>query len=290
MMLVLLAAGLAGLSLAPPGSFASVRDLVSRALLPAQQTLLAGRAGLASGRDRVAGWFGSSARLAELEKQVAQLREENERYRRELGVLGAQAASADRDQRLLRPGAIDAGVLGRQALAFLADRRLIDRGQLHGVQPESLAVAARLVVDRGDDHRTAIGQRAMVNAGVWGRVVQVGQHTSTVQRLTDTNYRDVVRLGAADGPRGIVEGTGEPLCRVRLIETTVPVAVGDVVLADARDTVAGSLAYGRVVRAERNVGASHWDIWMEPAVPKETPARLSLLQLELNPARVAGKP
>ena len=114
----------------------------------------------------------------------------------------------------------------------------------------------------------------------------------------DAPERDVVRLAAATpsgaaprlGSEGVLEGTGEPLARVRLIPVTEPVEVGDEVYTGAAAGVlARPLLYGRVVRVERPIGAAHWEIWMEPAVDGR-PERVAVLRIELNPRRVGQRP
>ena len=114
-----------------------------------------------------------------------------------------------------------------------------------------------------------------------------------MQRLTEPGYRDLVLLAVASGdrlrigPKGVLEGNGEKLCRVSMIEITEPVSPGDLVLAAVAG--AGDLPgiYGRVTRAERRPGDAHWQIWMAPAVGAELPGEVDILRLRLNPERVA---
>jgi hypothetical protein len=47
------------------------------------------------------------------------------------------------------------------------------------------------------------------------------------------------------------------------------------------------LLCGRVARVERPVGAAHWEIWMQPAMAADEPTRVSVLTIELSPARLA---
>jgi hypothetical protein len=75
------------------------------------------------------------------------------------------------------------------------------------------------------------------------------------------------------------------LARVRRVDVTEPVAVGDAVYtASGLGIVRQPLLYGLVVRVERPVGAAHWEIWMKPAFDSE-PESVVVLRTQINPAR-----
>jgi cell shape-determining protein MreC len=157
---------------------------------------------------------------------------------------------------------------------------------------------SRALLDRGRDAGLLTDHFVLAGGRVWGRVQCTGECTSEVRRVTDAGYRDLVTLRSAGGeqvsavaPRGILEGSGGPLCRVRLVRADEPVSVGDVVVsAAAQGCGDGPLVYGEVVRAECPTGASHWDIWVKPAIdPRNVPDVVSVLRIEFNPARVASR-
>src|SRR5260221_130904 len=114
---------------------------------------------------------------------------------------------------------------------------------------------------------------------------------SVVQRITDRGYRDAVQLVRQDdgagapgrlGPRGVLVGNGDTVCRIELIETTEPVSVGDDVSTIADGVVSAPLIYGRITRVERPTAGAHWQIWMEPAIGGDVPRHVAVLKLELN--------
>jgi cell shape-determining protein MreC len=261
-------------------------------------------------------------------RDAAQLRLEVDRLKQQVAVLEARervvllarpsvmpetvsASTAAASDPLLRPALVEARVLGPLAQAWLVERRLVDRGSRAGVQDGALVLApSRPILDRGRDAELAPDHFVLAGGRVWGRVVRLGQWTSEVRRTTDEGYRDLVTLHsprndsqkeprngsiaaalAATAPRGILEGSGQPLCRVRLIAADEPVAVGDVVLsASAQGFSDGALVYGEVVRAECPPGANHWDVWVRPALdPDEVPDTVAVLRVEFNPARVASR-
>ena len=124
---------------------------------------------------------------------------------------------------------------------------------------------------------------------MWGKIVELGSHASVVRGVTEPGYRDLVGLGDSAGTEGMLEGTGQPLVRIRLVAVTEPVSVGDrVYTATGKGVLPVPLLYGRIVRLQRPVGAAYWEIWMQPAVAEE-PERVAVLRVELNPLRVAEK-
>ena len=108
-------------------------------------------------------------------------------------------------------------------------------------------IAGALVIDAGRDLGAEPGRVVLAGRRVWGKLATVGPHTSVVQRITDRGYRDTVQLARRDtgqlahregeqlrlGPRGVLVGSGDPLCQIELVEATEPVSVGDEVCTAA---------------------------------------------------------
>ena len=292
------------LMLLPAGPTAAIKGAAARLLRPGQVAALAARqhGGRLVGevRDRVR----TSVELTRAKEEIQRLQQENHRLLAELAARQGQPAESSGEQAddvaaaLLRPRCLKARVLGQQAMAFLGRQPLLDVGSRAGVQPDALVLDVPPgVIDRGDDAQLKIGQLVLSRGRVWGKVVEVGPHTSVVRTVTQPGYRDLVRLagpsgkegGRRRGPQGILEGTGEPLGRIRLIEVTEPVSVGDpVYTAAGKGLLPAPLLYGSVVRLERPVGAAHWEIWMQPAVEPDQPEHVAVLRAELNPLRVSS--
>ncbi len=246
--------------------------------------------------------WNTSRQLAEVEREVERLRDENRRLAGELTTRAPPRPDEGPtdSERLLQAATVRARFLGVQARAFLKRHELLDAGARQGVEAGALVVEpSQAVIDRGRDARLAPGRLVLDGACVWGKVVEVGPLTSVVLRTTEPGYRDVVRLATHSspgrpprlGPEGILEGTGEPLARIRMVPVSVPVEVGDEVYASGSEGVLPApLRCGRVARAELPAGATHWDLWMEPAVGPRPPDEVAVLKIELNPLRVARGP
>jgi cell shape-determining protein MreC len=240
--------------------------------------------------------FDTVDRLAEAERECRRLAERNRRLEAELVLATSQSthpAPTTGDpgvDQLLKARCVEARILGHLGRQFLGRHHLLDVGSESGIQADAPVLQPTpQLIDRGDDAGLKPGQPVISQGRVCGKVVRVGRHTSLVQTLTEPGYRDLVRLGPS-GPEGVLEGTGEPLVRIRLVEVTEPVSVGDVVLSTAGQGVAAEpFVYGRVVRVERSVGAAHWDIWMQPAVQPTPADRLAVVRIELNPSRVGSR-
>jgi cell shape-determining protein MreC len=263
--------------------------------------------------DRLQASWAGSERLVENEREIAALRDENRRLSVSLEAArlnhddSQNPASASPTEPLLRAEAVEARVLGQTAQTFLCGRDLLDFGARSGATRGALVIDSHPATGGGGDRNGAIldagadlGLRAgrLVLAGrrVWGKLAAVGPQTSLVERLTDRGYRDTVQLVRRDeaasgelrlGPCGMLVGNGGPFCRIEMIETTEPVAVGDEVWTVADGVVTAPLVYGGIVRVERPNAGSHWQIWMTPAIGSEIPQRIAVLKMELNGARVA---
>jgi cell shape-determining protein MreC len=249
--------------------------------------------------------FDTAGQLAEVQQENARLKEENRRLEAQLAVLesGQRATVAakyeeDADQRLLKANTVRARVLGQTARSFLAQQQILDVGSRAGVRPEALVVELPGLIDQGANVKLQSEQLVLSQGRVWGKVVEVGSQTSTVRRVTEPGYRDIVRLATSGtdghdlrwGPQGMLEGTGQRLARVRLIEVTEPVAVGDLVYtAASKGILPEPLLSGRVVSVERPVGDAHWEIWMQVAVAPDEPDAVVVVRTEVNAGRKGKK-
>ena len=248
---------------------------------------------------------GDDAHLAEAQRQITELNDRLRRAELQLQVAQNDRAADSTEARetpLVTAKTISARVLGKQAQLFLDSCQMLDIGRARGVTAHSLVIddlpAANNtpLVDQGRDSSIRADRLVLAGSRVWGKIADVGEHTSTVIRITDSGYRDLVQLVAPrDGKlrllaRGVLVGKGEPLCKIELVETAAPVTVGDLAFTADDGVLDAPLLYGRIVGLERKPGAAHWDIWMEPAVHAASPpARVAVLSLDLNPARLAGQ-
>jgi rod shape-determining protein MreC len=123
-------------------------------------------------------------------------------------------------------------------------------------------------------------------------LASVGKAVSTIQKVTDANYRGFAQLirkteaGFVFGAESVLEGQGQGLCLLRYVPGTEPVEVGDdVYTGDHNGSQPYPMYYGRVVRAELRPGDQEWTIWVEPAIQKiETPT-VTVLRTQFDSSR-----
>ena len=241
----------------------------------------------------------SAGELQRLRRLVERLTEQNEALRVSLRQIpaDAEAFSVERPASLLVVRAVEARVLGQRGQAFLRGAAIMSTQRTPELTTDSLVVDfGPAVIDQGGNALLAAGDMAIAGGRVWGKLIEVGSQTALVRRIDSAGYRALVHIAqTTDGARktlarGILEGTGECRCRIRLVDAASPVAVGDMVFAaEEQGLVDSPLIYGRIERAELAPGAAHWQIWMAPAVDSELPIKLTILQPVMNQGRkVAG--
>ncbi|MEX0714994.1 MAG: rod shape-determining protein MreC [Planctomycetaceae bacterium] len=233
----------------------------------------------------------SQRRIRALEAEVARLRDELDRRQ------GDEAAAfpARPGEPLVVPDLLAATVLGEEAATLWRAGKLLDRGTAAGVSESSLVLDAEgPLVDQGQDSGLEAGQPVFAGRTVLGRIARVGHWTSTLQLVTDPQYRGLARIvrrserGVAYGPQGILEGDGGELCRLKFVDATAAVAIGDEVYTDDLEGLLPEPAYyGRIVAAELKPGAAHWEVRVEPAGPPREPREVHVLRRVANPARFA---
>ncbi len=295
--LLLIALSLAAvMALLPRAWLAPVRGHARMLLSPGQRAATGLRRQTQRMSEAIRAHFERAGCLAEARGELEKLWGENRRLRRELAAARAAASQPGRREEddpqnwLLRARCVPARVLGLQARAFLARNHILDVGADDGVEPDALVVDGPVLIDRGSEAGLKSGQLAVRGTCVWGKIAEVGRHTSTVRAINAAGYRDLVQVAGRSGPQGILEGTGQRLARIRLVEVTEPVAVGDAVYTcAAKGVLSAPLLCGRIARLERSVGAAHWDIWMQPANDSDEPQRLAVLQTQFNPSRMAAR-
>ncbi len=293
------------LMLAPPRATAPLKDAASSLFAPGQKWAVSVRRCAFRWVIRCRLGLATAEQQQELAEELQRLRERNEELETALAWAAEREASEEDAEvgvtssaPLVRPTLIQARVLGPQARSFLERLELLDAGRNAGLETDAPVFdASTVVLDQGRNAELSVDDLALAGRRIVGKLVDVGPQTSIVRKVTDPDYRDLVQLaqrndaGLRRGARGVLEGAGESLCRIRMVEVTEPVSTGDLVLA-AGETGAGlfGAVYGRVTRVERRAGDAHWQIWMEPATGRDSPGEVAVLRLQLNPERIARTP
>lgn len=293
----------AGLWALPQPYADALRALVFDAASPGQHALLAAR-------DR---WESFHTR-DDAEQQLVRLTADRDLWRRrslhrqaQSAVLLQQVADARRGALspfdsssappLIVPQLVAARVLGneRSPLPQVVGR-FLDRGRLDGVAFDDLVLDAdRTHVDLGTTFDLAADMPVYAGRRVVGRIRQAGRWTSTLQLLTDREYRGFAQLvresaqGPVFGAEGVLAGNGDGTCRLELIADTAPVSIGDYVYTVARQSLLPEpLCYGRIIEVTLAAGAPHWTITVAPAIADERFDTVQVLRALPNPTRWGG--
>ena len=227
------------------GSLESVRRTARDALAPLQN---AASDALAP----VGNFFGGVTRYRSLQKENARLR--------------ADLDKARGDQ-LLTEGA------ERERQALLELMRLDFAATIPSVAARVVSTSPSnfqntIVVDRGTDHKVAVGMPVVTGAGLLGRVLEVSKTRSTVQLVTDRSASVGVRL-TGTGEVGIATGAGskEPL-KVEFVAATTEVKEGETVVTSGIEGSAypPEIPVGKVRSIAKPPGAVQQEITVAPAV------------------------
>lgn len=224
----------------------------------------------------------------------ANLNEELERVR----TVGAERYQAEESNPLLVPELIRADVVGTEQKRLLRSGIYLSAGNGDRVIEDSLVLdgeADELMIDQGRDR--GVPTEAPVYAGrcVVGRIESVGRWTSLVRLVTDAGYRgraQVLRTtadGSAYGPECILEGTGEELCRLRYLDRTESVEVGEEVYTGGRSaSMPYPMYYGKIVKAELDPSDREWTVWVKPAIAPKLLQTVQILTQTANSIRILG--
>lgn len=207
-------------------------------------------------------------------------------------MVGPPLPSATEYEPLLSAGLVTARILGRDP-DVLRRRfgRILSRGSSAEIAIDDLVLANLPHLDQGADAGIEAGQPAISGRVVVGRVEQVGRWTSTLQLVTDPDYRgsaQIVRPSRTRpvlGPVGFIQGNGNGTCQLKLVPKEQPVSIGDYVYSRQQDAdQPAPVYYGRVIEAEP--GADHWSIVVEPAFDAALLADVQVLKVSLSAQRV----
>ncbi len=232
----------------------------------------------------------SRLRTRQLELERAQLQAEVSRLREQTLQPG------NTGKPLQIPELIEARVLGEETAARWRARKILDRGAEAGVQDSAFVLEGTgSLIDQGETSGVGADQFVFAGRTIIGKTARVGRLTSTLRPVTDAGFRGKAVLGHRSqggvdfGARGVFEGRGEALCRLTLVDATLPVRVGDDVYSDEyASTLRVPMYYGKVVRAELKPGATRWEVWVEPASRALELASVQVLRLKFNPARLSA--
>lgn len=123
-----------------------------------------------------------------------------------------------------------------------------------------------LFIDKGSDDGVVPGQAVITPIGVVGSVLNTEKSFSQVLALTD-RYSDIDAVIDRSRARGILEGVSPTVCRLKYLQRTDDVQVGDLVLTTGLDHIfPKGFPIGKVTRVEKKDYGITQEVQVEPLV------------------------
>jgi rod shape-determining protein MreC len=197
---------------------------------------------------------------------------------------------------LVRPVLRSARVIGwERTTGAEGPAAVLRAGRANSIDVNDLVLApGEAILDQGQSQGLSGDDLVLAGRSVVGRIARTNRWTSTIQPITDPEFRgqaQIVRLQDGEallGAEGIIAGAESGTCRLLHIGTTEPVAEGDLVFTSLRGVaISPPLFYGTITRAELKPGEPDWSI--EVAPHRRGPPPSEVLVLELT-QRVADEP
>lgn len=175
-------------------------------------------------------------RINELEATLSQFKEIKSENDRLLGLLEFKKASP---HKLLAARVIGHDLLGQHSTLF---------------------------IDKGTDDGVLAGQAIITPTGVVGSVFNAEKSFSQILTLTD-RYSDIDAVIERSRSRGILEGVSPTVCKLKYLQRTDDVEVGDLVLTTGLDHIfPQGFPIGKVSRVDKKDYGITQEVQVEPLV------------------------
>ncbi|MFP6764342.1 MAG: rod shape-determining protein MreC, partial [Planctomycetaceae bacterium] len=259
------------------------------------------------------------ARLDSLSsREVKELRKENQQLadrlstveliqrRTELSVFAAQeqidqyrqAGVSPFPQPQRRPlvieQAVEARIIGDEIVSLWKSYRLLDRGSGSGLFEDQLVLDEKSPrIDHGQKSDVVDGLAVFAGRCIVGRVARAGRWTSSLQLISDPQFRAkaiVLRQNSGAFSREVlIEGVGNGNCRLVSVPSTELIEVDSLVYAVPGDRgIEVPMLFGRVTSANLAPGSLHWQITVTPEIDVAALRHVEIVTTTLNPDRMSG--
>lgn len=151
-----------------------------------------------------------------------------------------------------------------QSLLNMTDRYDIDGITARVVGKSDTAWDQTIRIDAGRSDGVEAGMTVMGSTGVVGQIASVGENTSVVRLLTDSQSGAAAMVQSSRA-EGIVRGSLEGLLYLENLEEDATVAVGDVIITSGLGgSYVSGLIVGTVVRVDAGEGGSPATVVVSP--------------------------
>ncbi len=132
------------------------------------------------------------------------------------------------------------------------------------------ALSRILIIDCGRKNGIRKNNPVFTPGGVIGRIIACGPHSAKVMLLTDRNSACDVII-QRNRRRGILQGTGDHLCRLAYLRRTTEVRPGDRLVTSGLDGIfPKGITVGTIVRVENRENRLSQEIIVKPEFSADT--------------------
>jgi len=251
-------------------------------------------------------------------REVLRLREENTKLaerlntsellqrRTQLGISAVQE-QIDRIQRsgtspfsnpqrspLVIEQSVEARILGDEIVSLWKSYRLLDRGSGAGLFEDQWVLDEKsLRIDHGQESSVVDGLAVFAGRCIVGRIAKAGRWTSSLQVITDPQFRAravvLQQNSGAFSREVLIEGAGDGTCRLVSVPSTETVEVDSLVYSVPGDRgIEAPMLFGRVASASLSPGSLHWQITVTPEIDMAALKSVQVVTTTLNPDRMTG--
>jgi cell shape-determining protein MreC len=297
------------LAVLPTSVTGRLRDLVRAGIRPGQEIAL-------SAKDRINLRWGEllDQRLARIQSEADSNREQRlaaelreRRFELAAGQLrerldeiarnGAVPVRPESSAPLLTARTVEARILGNEVVSMWKSRQLVGLGGSDGLMQDQwvLNESAPLIDVGGDHFEVTEGLPVYAGRTVVGRVAEAGRWVSSIEPVTSRGFRAPAavysqrELSEGSVASGLIEGTGDGLCRLSQVPATESVEVGDRIYSQARDpSDSVPMFFGTVIDASIQPGSLHWNIVVRPGIEIDRLRTVQVVVPTINPLRLIG--
>jgi rod shape-determining protein MreC len=143
---------------------------------------------------------------------------------------------------------------------------------------------SELIIDRGENDGLSKGQFIIGDNSIIGTISDISARTAKVRLITDSGSKMAVRIAGLDINR-IMQGNGNNLAKVKLLQISHKVEVGDKVYAEKRPGLLdNSMIVGTVAECKiDDENPSLWDITVKPACQIDRLTDVAVIVMKLKP-------
>ncbi|MGE0268987.1 MAG: rod shape-determining protein MreC [Candidatus Omnitrophota bacterium] len=125
---------------------------------------------------------------------------------------------------------------------------------------------ASIIIDKGSRDGVAVGQPVVNESGVVGKIAEVSETKSKIITVIDPQFSAAIMVQRSR-ESGVVSGTLKGICRLKFINETADILVGDqIITSKLSSAFPDSLMIGEVIEVDKGTRNSAKECLVKPIV------------------------